>query len=518
MVVAGVETQVNYPTGVSGITVTGDVSQGKTRSVRILNGFGSGVHYGVHNSSVNNLIRGVAERVLYVSENGLLQPCRKPKANVFSKLTGLRDRLVGFMTPTTVVPRQDFPALYTGRKLKVYTRALDSLAVKGIARSDSYVSTFVKAEKINFSAKGDPAPRVIQPRSPRYNLEVGRYLKLFEKELARGFKRLFSYQVILKGLNADGVAAALHENWMSFSDPVAIGLDASRFDQHVSRAALEYEHSVYNNVFRSKELRRLLSWQLHNRGFGRVGPALVSYEVEGCRMSGDINTGMGNCLIMSSIVLGYFEEFGIDARLSNNGDDCVVFMERKHLPLLDGIEDWFTDFGFKLKREPVVDVFERVEFCQAQPVLVGASYRMVRNPWTAMSKDCVSLLSWETLEEFNTWRDAIGGCGLELTRGVPVWESFYRAIQHTGVRTGGKDQVYDSGLGYMARGVRRAVVTDKGRASFWRAFGITPDLQVAMESAWPDICYSGLPPMTNFTGSQISFNPLRWLNPNVQNL
>lgn len=482
--------------------------------MRILNGFGAGVRYGVHNSSVHNLMRGVAERVLYVSEDGVLRPCRKPKAKVFTRLAGLRDSLVRHLRPTTVVPREEYPSLYHGRKQKIYTRALDSLMAKKIARKDSYVSTFVKAEKINFSAKGDPAPRVIQPRSPRYNLEVGRYLKLFEKELCRGFRRCFGYEVVLKGLNADGVATHLWESWCTFRDPVAVGLDASRFDQHVSVDALRYEHSVYNDVFRSKELRNLLEWQLRNRGFGRVGDTVIEYEVDGCRMSGDINTGMGNCLIMSSIVLGYFESVGLNARLANNGDDCVVICERRDLPKLASIDQWFADFGFKLTREPAVDVFERIEFCQAQPVFVGPGYRMVRNPWTAMSKDCVSLLGWDNKDAFDTWRNAIGTCGLELTRGVPVWESFYKAIHTPGNFRGGIEHVYDSGLGYMARGVAGGQIQSEGRASFWRAFGILPDLQLAMESCWPTIEYTDLPPVTNFTDCQFSNNPLSWLKQN----
>jgi len=235
-------------------------------------------------------------------------------------------------------------------------------------------------------------------------------------------------------------------------------------------------------------------------------------------MSGDINTGMGNCLIMSSIVLAYFEHVGMEARLANNGDDCVVICSRKSLHMLDGIDAWFTEFGFKLTREPVVDVFERIEFCQAQPVWVGDAYRMVRNPWTAMSKDCVSLLGWANLGEFNTWRDAIGVCGLELTRGVPVWESFYQAIKHTGQLVGGVSRVYDSGLGYMATGVRGGRVSDRGRVSFWRAFGITPDLQIAMEQSWPAIHYDDLPPLTNFTDCQYSSNPLKWLARNKEKL
>lgn len=509
--VAGVETSVCYPTGVQGITLTGQRDQGKTRSVRILNGFGSGVHFGVHNSSVNNLMRGIAERVLYTSDGGVLRTPRKPKAKVFTRLVGLRARLLRCLRPTTVVPREEYPMLYSGRKQKIYARALDSLLVKGITKSDSFVSTFVKAEKINFSAKGDPAPRVIQPRSPRYNLEIGRYLKLFEKELCRGFKKMCGYEVILKGLNADSVAAELRESWDQFQDPVAVGLDASRFDQHVSVDALEYEHSVYNSVFRSPELARLLKWQLHNSGFGRIGSSLLRYNVEGCRMSGDINTGMGNCLIMSSIVLAYFDSKNLVARLANNGDDCVVVLERCDLKQLDGVDEWFRDFGFKLTREDPVNCFERIEFCQTQPVMVGDAWRMVRNPWTAMSKDCVSLLGWSTEMEFNTWRDAIGKCGYELTCGVPVWQSFYEAISHTGQLNGGVERIYDSGLGYMATGVRRAKITPAGRVSFWRAFGITPDLQLAMENSWPGITYSGLPPLTYFTDCQYSSNSLQWL-------
>lgn len=505
------DTRVDRTTGVQGITITGSRSVGTPRSVRCLLGFGSGAQYGVHNASLPNLARGVAERVLYVSEGGKLTPPRSPKAGAFQRLLPLKMALLKYLPPTTVVPREEYPALYTGRKQGIYQRACDSLRVKGIQRKDAYVSTFVKAEKVNFSAKGDPAPRVIQPRSPRFNLEVGRYLKMFEQGLVRGFRLLCGYPVILKCCNADGVAAALWENWRAFKRPVAVGLDASRFDQHISRAALEFEHSVYNAVFKSKELARLLSWQLDNRGFGRVGGSLLTYLVSGCRMSGDINTGMGNCLIMCCLVLNYFAENGVQARLSNNGDDCVVICEQSDLHKLDGLDEYFSDFGFKLTRETPVTVFEQIEFCQSQPVLVGDAYRMVRNPWTAMSKDSISLLGWESEENFNTWRDAIGVCGLELTRGVPVWEAFYGHLLH-GARTGGVESVYDSGMGYMARGVKHVgEITAESRVSFWRAFGILPDLQIAMETSLPAIVYHQPTPMKFADFTAFTYNPLRWL-------
>lgn len=459
-----------------------------------------------------NLIRGIAERVLYIrSDDGVLTPTRQPDEIGFKRLASVRSQLLKHLRPTTIVPREEYSSLYNGRKQASYQRAYESLLRKAVHRKDAYLSTFIKAEKVNFSAKGDPAPRVIQPRTPRYNVEVGRYLKLFEKELSRGFVSAFGYQVVCKGLNADGTAHQLRQNWDHFSDPVAFGLDASRFDQHVSVEALLFEHSVYNSVFNSPELARLLSWQLDNIGFGRVGEECAKYRVAGCRMSGDINTGMGNCLLMSLMVLAYFEAHGIQARLANNGDDCVVFCERRDLPRFADIHLWFTSLGFKLKREPTVDCFERIEFCQTQPVLIGDAWRMVRNPWTAMSKDCVSLLSWHDQGSFETWRDAVGICGGELSSGVPLWESFYRQIR-LGDRIGGLERVYDSGLGMAARGVRQCAINDLSRHSFWKAFGLTPDEQIAAESSWPEIVWRSPPPVQNTSAHLLSDNLVCLLN------
>lgn len=452
--------------------------------MRIMAGLGAGVNYGVHANNVTNLARGITERVLYVqSGEGLSKP-PQPLVGVFRRLDNLRGRLVKRMPPTPIVPVDEYPLLYSGRKRAIYQRAVDSLQLRGVSKADSYVSTFLKAEKINFSAKVDPAPRVIQPRSPRYNVMVGRYLKLYEKQVFAGFQREFRYPVVLKGLNAQEVGGWMHNHWSAFDCPAAVGLDASRFDQHVSRAALEFEHSFYNAAFQSKELAGLLRWQLRNRGIARVPGWRLDYTTDGCRMSGDINTSLGNCIIMSCIVIGYCEQAGIKYRLANNGDDCVVFLERTDVPKLAGIDRWFLDFGFKLTREEPVYTLEQVVFCQAQPVFTSTGWRMVRDPRTAMSKDCVSLVGWSTEAEIRAWAKAIATCGLSLTRGVPVWEAWYTQLDRLGgaeVPMGVQERVNDCGMYYMSRGVVGGVVSDESRVSFWRAFGILPDTQVALE-------------------------------------
>lgn len=503
--------------GVNGLTYKLVSARGRAaRVARTLVGFGAGIHYGVHTQSLKNLARGIAERVLYVFRNGSPDQAPQPVAGVFEKRLGpFRARLLNLLSRTPVVQRGEYPLLYNGRKQEIYKKAVDSLVDEAVSPRDAVVNTFVKAEKINFTSKGDPAPRVIQPRSPRYNVEVGRYLKLFEKELVRGFRRACGYEVILKGMNAEGTAAALRADWDAYLRPVAVGLDASRFDQHVSVDALKWEHSVYNGVFRSKELAGLLEWQLRNRGVGYAEGMKVQYEVDGRRMSGDINTGMGNCLLMSSMVLSYIEDRGINARLANNGDDCVVIMESSDLPAFDGIDAWMLDFGFTLTREEPVHVFERIEFCQAQPVMVNGVWRMVRNPLVAVSKDMVSLKGWGSETEIRYWLHSVGACGAALNCGVPVTGVLYRRLMEHGLKP---SEAWDeaggrSGAWYMARDLSAGCTEpdDDTRVSFYKAFGILPDLQVELELGAANLTLDLRPEMFLDYNSEAS-SPLALLN------
>lgn len=491
---------------------------GKDRVVRTMAGIGAGTNYGVHGSNVHNLARGVAERVLYVQRGEGLGKAPQPIDGVFnSRLGKLRNRLLKQLRPTPIVSVENYPTLYVGRKRAIYERAAESLEVRGITPADARVSTFVKAEKVNFSSKVDPAPRVIQPRDPRYTLSIGRYLKCFEGQLCHGFERTFGYPVILKGKNADEVGKQLHDNWLQLREPVGIGLDASRFDQHVSQQALKFEHGVYNSVFQSPELRRLLKWQLVNKGVGRTTDGIVKYTSDGCRMSGDINTSMGNCFLMSTIVLGYMESVGVAGRLANNGDDCVVFIEKVDLHKLDGIAQWFLDFGFTLTQEPPAYELEKVEFCQSRPVMIGGQYRMVRNPFTAMSKDAVSLLSWDTSDDIKRWASAVSSCGLSLTSGVPVWEAWYGQLSRLGGErhAAADNQIADSGLGYMARGVRKAEINQQARYSFYLAYGVTPDQQLALEAeyATPIVVTGQRRVISPSEIQNLDHNPLKWLKP-----
>jgi hypothetical protein len=478
----GITSSVDYTKG-NWFTVRHFPRVPKPRSVRKLVNFGCVANFSVHCDNLVNLTHGIVERVLFVSKNGVLSSTPCPKPNIFKKLKTESQLLIDNVLSTTVVPKELYSSLYSGRKKITYEKAYTSLCSRRVIRSDAVVKSFVKAEKINLTAKPNPVPRIIQPRDPRYNLCVGRYLKLLEGKICKAYKRVYGDYVVTKGLNADQLGEVIYRKWSRYTDPVCYGLDASRFDQHVSVDALKFEHEIYNSIFKSSELKHLLEWQLDNQGIARARDGIVKYRKKGCRMSGDINTSLGNSIIMSSIVLSYLRVHGIKADVVNNGDDCLIILERREHMKVQQFPQYALDFGFNIIMEPMVDQIEKIEFCQCHPVFCENSYKMVRNFPLSISKDLVSLLSWDSERQFNTWRDAIGVCGLELCRGVPVLESFYSSLVVESNR-GGLETVYDTGMGFMAKGCRHRVINDETRLSFYRAFGVLPDIQIELESMY----------------------------------
>lgn len=448
---------------------------------------------GVHNNSLANLRRGMVERMFYVVRDGELAAPPKPLPGQFSTIdqfTSMFKDMCGHHFPIT---REQFLLYYRGRKLTIYEKAVESLSVAPVTVRDARLKTFVKAEKLNLSNKPDPAPRIIQPRSPRYNVELGVFLRPFEHRAFDVVARIFGEPVIMKGYTHEQQAAIFRTKWDSFHHPVGIGLDASRFDQHVSEDALKWEHSLYNHAFKhNPKLKRLLKWQINNEGIAFASDGMIKYKKRGCRMSGDMNTSLGNCLLMCAMVHQFFRELNVNAKLMNNGDDCVIICERSDVvEIIKSIPEFFHKFGFTMEVEKPEDVFEKVEFCQTQPVYDGAKWIMVRKPRTAISKDLCCLLPLQSEDNYKEWLTAVSECGMALNGGIPVMQNFYSKLNLGAKRTGltSQGEFLAGGLAYAARGMHRKFTpcTDEARVSFWKAFDITPDLQVALEAWYDDI-------------------------------
>jgi hypothetical protein len=430
------------------------------------------------------------ERIFYVEREGKFEPPPQPAPGSLRRLLRKFRRRLKRIAPTTApISRDEFLDCYKGRKRRVYESAAESLDVTQVERKDAFLSSFVKPEKTNITEKGDPAPRVIQPRSARYNVRVGQYIKPIEHTLYHAIDVIFGAPTVAKGKNAIQRAAMLKEAWDSMDDPVAVLLDARRFDQHVSEDALGWEHSVYNALFMNDpELQRLLAWQLDNRGFIYCADGSVKYRVRGRRASGDMNTALGNVLLMCALMWTYLREIAGKAfRLINDGDDCVVILERRHFQTLKSTyKEWFRKCGFTMKLDGYTDKFEKISFCQAQPVFDGERWVMVRDPRVTLDKDNISV---KPIPDERTWllqRKAISQCGLALAGNIPVYGAFYSMLDVKGVEV---ERGLETGMDYLARGMEggRRAVAPEARASYFMAFNITPDEQVALEEFYDGI-------------------------------
>lgn len=431
---------------------------------------------------INTMASALLERMYFCRVDGELKPPLPVDDSVVHERLDWFVKSIHRVLPSfTPVSLWDFSQMYKGPKKVVYERAVLSLYANPVRRRDAESNSFVKREKAKFKK----APRCIQPRDPRYNASIGRYLKPLEHVLYDTVGKITGEGVVItKGLNLISTAGCLLQKWSRFKRPVALGLDATAFDAHVSPALLRWEHSIYNGIFKSAELAKLLTWQIDNRGKSFCPDGKLKYKVQGRRFSGDMNTGLGNCLIMCAMVYSYAASRGVTINLANNGDDCVVFMEQEDLERFTvGINEWFEELGFRLTSEPPAYNFEAIEFCQMHPVLIGDEWRMVRTPKVAFEKDTMCTLT-VTDDEYLQWLSGVSDCGLATASGVPVLQEFYLNLRlAAGARVAPERLVEYTGMKHLSRGMSSKVVPvdEASRFSFWLAFGVDPDTQRAIE-------------------------------------
>ncbi|UIN24849.1 RNA dependent RNA polymerase [Wheat umbra-like virus] len=426
--------------------------------------------YKVHANSKDNLLRGFCTRVWrYKGADPI--PCLR------SRLPRFERAFRGF--PVRPVSYDSVVENALPRRRKLLQTAVESLKTKPLQLADSHVNTFIKAEKFCWSAKPDADPRLIQPRGNRFLVSHGRYIKAIEPMVYKALGRLTGLPMVAKGFNARETAEILRKKWDRFRDPVCISLDASRFDQHVSVDMLKFTHRIYRRFNRDPEFKMMCDWQLHNTGFASCPEGSFKYKIAGRRMSGDMDTSLGNCVIMCGLT---YELFGPGVEIFNNGDDCLVIGERHELVDAPTVREHYKQYGFHVVEEDRVDVFERILFCQTQPIW-AEGWVMCRHP-RMMAKD-LTYIGPHTADR--AWLDAIGQCGIALADGVPIMSRFYHNLIDTSHRKANitNSMLYSCGLTNLAKRMeyKGLPISDRSRYSFYLGFGVEPDVQVAIEAS-----------------------------------
>jgi hypothetical protein len=469
-----------------------------------------GPHWDMPNNDLDSVVHAIMERVYYVKLDGVFQTPPSPESedHVFKTLgrwshhMDLLARKHGKVAPSSDA---EFLERYSGQKKGIYERAIESLKTQPLEARDGLIKVFTKDE---YRKKGG-APRAIQPRSPRFNVRWGRYVQAIEELTYEAIDEIYDStgetRTVAKGMNMLDRGTAIAQKWGKFTNPVAVGIDAKRFDQHVRKDMLKYEHSIYKmwlDLGARGDLEPfdwLAKFQLINKGryYGKDGK--VKYQVDGCRMSGDMNTSCGNINIMCAVLWTYLHHKKLLGKVEvlNDGDDSVIIMERHNVnKFLDNMKTWFSKMGFSMELDGIYHQLEEVEFCQARPVKLPTGYCLVPRPSKRLYSDLVTTKPIHSKKVYNKWLGSVAGCGIAGAAGVPVFNSFYKWLGRGATPYIPKqgDLYYRYRMELTSSMEMRSVEpTWESRISFYFAFGITPNSQMLLEKYYegkPDPVWS----------------------------
>lgn len=494
----------------------------------------NGPDWDMPNNDIDSVSHAVLERVFFVKgENGFQRAPKPHDAARFkdseTKIEDARENVRqanhsfcskmkkiatthGKVSPIT---DQEFLDGYGGAKRKCYEAAVESLKETPLKASDCKVKVFTKDEY----RKPGGAPRAIQPRSPRYNVKLGRYIKNLEHKIFNAIDEIFDpskgHRTVAKGMNMNERGRVIADMWSKYDRPVAVGLDASRYDQHINSELLKLEHAIYHMWSTGKgdglpNLSTLLKYQRVNQGVYRGVDGTIEYKVHGCRMSGDMNTSLGNVTIMCALMYSYFESKGLLKQISllNDGDDCVIIMDERNLAKFRlGLEDWFLEMGITMCYDGIYHTLEDIEFCQSHPVFDEVlGYRLVPRPTKRLYSDLITTKPLHSKKVYRKWLGAVAGCGLAMSTGLPIFSSFYQWVGRGATPYIPKyGDVYYKFRQELVDGMdfRIREPSDRERMSYYFAFDITPNEQRMMEKY-----YASLPDPIHTASEQVAFRGL----------
>jgi hypothetical protein len=384
------------------------------------------------------------------------------------------------------------------KKRERYMEAYHSLKEKPFNKSDAKVKCFIKQELTKRKPGKFYKPRMIQYRTARFLVYVARWLKPIEHAFYQA-KNLFCKggKNCAKNMNSSERGRHLAGMVKTLRCPKSLSLDGTSFDAHVNCLLLDVERGFYNSCAsgagwssedRSK-FNSAMKLQKDNRVSGVFEDGKISYVAKGRRMSGDLNTALGNCVLMSLMTEDVFSSLVGDAwRMLDDGDDCVVVVESEMWN--EGMDErlrlLYRGFGMDMKIESTADarIVENIEFCQSRPVLVRGEYQMVRDYAKVMNTTRMGVRWHASVEGFKAFAGSVGlGDGIGNV-GVPViqvWAEYLRTVAEGRFTREVVADIWRFNSVDWNSSCCVVEPSDETRRSFERAFGLSPLDQVLLE-------------------------------------
>lgn len=404
----------------------------------------------IHYDCVHNQIQAIRNRVCGRVE--------APTPHGLALVRAAARAMAASLPPTSADDVYALANRHGGLKGARYRAAADSYNTFGLFPGDSAIRMFVKSERFDAAKKVNPDPRAIQYRGAKYCVALAQYLRPVEEHLYlydRASKGVPRTRNVAKGLNSVDRAQLLAQKLTGFDSPRIIALDASRFDKHVNEGLLKIEHMVYLASNNNPEFAHLLKQQLRNKCFSSLG---VSYVVAARRMSGDMNTAIGNIVIMLCMMIALCNSVLklLKWDCLDDGDDILVILEESDVSRFQtALTPTFRSFGMDMKMDAPVASIHEVEFCQSKVIeFAPDKFKFVRNYTSVLSKATSGVRNWRDPAFRSRVIHAVGTCELVLGLGVPVLQSFALALLRN--TSGGKDTLRHAPDGLRARTLRDA--------------------------------------------------------------
>lgn len=325
-------------------------------------------------------------------------------------------KIMARLLPTRLTPMKRWKVVrsYHGQWRAKYAQAHIDRQETGLQHKHRTVRFFNKSDLE--MKKPEKPPRAIQYRHPVFGLEQARYTKVIEKWF---YKLRDKFDTLIVGKSDPfTIASELKKKADNFRNPVFLQLDAKKFDTYVDVKWLQLCADFYCALFSPSDKRRirwLWSRTLVNTGSSRSG---LKYTTWGTRMSGDMDTGLGNSLIMWTLLTAYLESNGIlKYSIMVNGDDSVIVIERSQLAEARNLST-FTKYGFSMTFE-VAYSFSDLEFCQSKPVLTDYGWTMARNPHRVMGRTSWSVNKYGK-SKMRSFVHTLGKCERAASWGLPI--------------------------------------------------------------------------------------------------
>lgn len=440
----------------------------------------------VHSNCWHNEVAAFAMRSLGPTP-GSAEGCRRPVLDAFGRLRRVASRYGGSRWGYLETANS-----YTGVLRSRYLEAERSLMFDGPVRSsDVKLRAFLKAEKRRPDSLAKP--RMILPRSPRYNLEVATWLKPFEHWLwgnlkSRAISGVGNSRVVAKGLNQTQRANLIVRKMRTIPDCVVFEVDGRAFEAHVDAWQLLQEHSVYESAYPGDgSLKKILNKQLRNFGVTSNG---VRFSREGGRASGDFNTGMGNTLVMLAVVMGTMSQIGpVCWDTLVDGDNALIFIGRSDR---DRVCAEFgavaTEIsGHEMTLERPTGVVEEVRFGQSAPLRVKGGWQMVRDWRKVVSQSTSSHHHLREPRFALEYLRGVAACESFLAGGVPILWAYTQNLLRRTESVGGFRRHFLRDyqvLGVPVESLEAVYAEepdDEARQSFALAFDVTPEQQRNIE-------------------------------------